>query len=85
MCGTGVRTAGLRRRVADYAQWKRGWDELVAIRQEKGGVQSEQLFRNPDDPRQIAVLAEFGTAEQARAYQRSLTAACCLAWWSSRD
>ena len=44
------------RRVADYSQWKRGWDELVAIREEKGGVQSEQIFRNPDDPSEVVVL-----------------------------
>jgi heme-degrading monooxygenase HmoA len=53
------------RRVADYAQWKRGWDELFATRQEKGGVQSEQLFRNPDDPSEVVVLRAVVDLERA--------------------
>jgi hypothetical protein len=60
----------VRNRVADYAQWKDGWDQGAASRRDSG-VKSEQLFRNPGEPNEVVLLLEYESMEQARRFAAS--------------
>jgi hypothetical protein len=60
----------VRNRITDYAQWKQGWDQGAALRRE-GGVQSEELFRNPGEPNEVVLLLEYETMERARRFAAS--------------
>jgi uncharacterized protein (DUF1330 family) len=59
-----------RHRVEDYARWKRVFDESEA-RMREAGVKSRQVFRNRDDPNELALLIEVDDLEQAGRWTRS--------------
>jgi uncharacterized protein (DUF1330 family) len=59
-----------RHRVEDYARWKRVFDESEAGMRE-AGVKSPQIFRNRDDPNELALLIEVDDREQAGRWTRS--------------
>ncbi len=54
-------------KVADYPKWRAVFDELYPVRKEFGET-SERIYRSASDPNELAVLVEFGSADEARAW-----------------
>ena len=54
-------------KVADYDQWKRGYDESVEQRKASGEV-SYRLFRNLGNPSIVTVLSVQQSAERVQAF-----------------
>lgn len=57
-------------KVEDYAKWKSGFDDGVALREatdSKGGY----IFRSADDPNEVVVLLEYDDLEKARQHAQS--------------
>ena len=60
----------VRGRVEDYGQWKRGFEENAA-RRRAGGLKSEHVLRDPEDPHELVIVFEADDVEQARQYLQS--------------
>jgi heme-degrading monooxygenase HmoA len=60
----------VRHKVADYEQWKPGFDDHGVTRQANGS-RGGQLFRNASDPNEIIVLFEWDDLEKARQFAQS--------------
>jgi len=58
------------RRVKDYAEWKRGFDEGADLRK-ASGVKTYRIFQTINDPNMILVLAEFDSPEAAQKFLQS--------------
>ena len=56
----------VRRRVDDYAEWKRVVDAHAAARQESG-LRVQEVIRNVDEPHEVFLLFEVSDLEWARA------------------
>lgn len=56
-----------RNRVADYATWKRVFDEGADAQQE-AGLELRRLWRDVDHPDQVWFLFEIESLEKARAF-----------------
>jgi heme-degrading monooxygenase HmoA len=53
--------------VADYAQWRAGYDSLTGLRQ-SSGAQHDLVFQSADNPNEVFALIGWTDADQARAY-----------------
>jgi quinol monooxygenase YgiN len=56
-----------RHPVADYAAWRKVFDEARPTR-ESAGVVREAVYRSADDPNQVTLVLDFETIEAARAF-----------------
>jgi hypothetical protein len=65
-----------RIQVDDYDTWRRLYEQDVPRAREKAIVQ--RVFRTLDDPTQVFVLLEFGTAEDAEEARSRLVASGVL-------
>ena len=54
-------------KVADYAQWRKVFDEMDAVRRAMGQT-GVHVYRTAADPNEIVIITDWGTADQARAY-----------------
>lgn len=61
----------VRQTVADYAQWKQGFDNHAPEREE-AGLQGGHVFRSLDNPNQVTVLMRWDSIERARNFYESL-------------
>ena len=59
-----------RFKVQDYSRWKAVFDERASKRQE-GGIGHSRIFRNSEDPNDIALLLEVNDQEKARQFANS--------------
>lgn len=59
-----------RHTVADYATWRRVFDDLAAT-QKALGVTDTAVYRAADDPNDITVTHDFATLEAAMAFTSS--------------
>ncbi len=57
-------------KVEDYARWKSGFDEAVAIRR-AGGEKSYQIFRTVENPNNLVLLFEWDSLDNAQRYVQS--------------
>ena len=62
----------IQHKVRDYATWKRIFDEFAATRK-AGGELSFQIYHMDDDRNNIAVLLEWDTMDNAKAFLASDT------------
>ena len=63
-------TLFIRNQVADYAVWRRVYDEAKP-QQEAAGVLAAAIYRTVDDPNELTVSHDFASLEAARAWAAS--------------
>ena len=63
-------TLFVRHHVADYATWRRTYDEFAPTRV-KLGVQAAAVYRAADDPADLTVTHEFASLDAAHAFAGS--------------
>jgi hypothetical protein len=54
-------------RVADFDEWKKGYDGAAEIQRE-GGVTDKAVYRDADDPGAVLVMHRFGSREQGETF-----------------
>jgi quinol monooxygenase YgiN len=59
-----------RHKVNDYSNWKRIYDDLASMRQEKG-VTGAAVYRDANDPKTITVTHQFKDMDTATAFANS--------------
>ena len=57
----------VRHDVADYATWRKGYDEQDAMRS-SGGVKNAEVYVSLDDGNDVTVIHDFDTADAAKAF-----------------
>jgi hypothetical protein len=60
----------IRHRVANYATWKREFDDQESTRW-SNGCRGGQVFRNADDPGEMLILLTWDDLVRARLYSQS--------------
>jgi len=60
----------VRHKVSDYNRWKEAFDSHLAARK-RAGETGFRLFHNVEDPREIFVLSDWQTADEARKFMNS--------------
>jgi len=60
----------IRHKVADYNRWKEAFDSHLNVRK-RAGETGFRLFHNADDPRDITLLLDWPTVEEARKFMNS--------------
>jgi quinol monooxygenase YgiN len=63
-------TLFVRHTVRDYGKWKKAYDELAAVRKEKG-VTGASVHRDANDPLVMIVTHQFKDVNAARAFANS--------------
>ncbi len=63
-------TLFVRHHAADYATWRRTYDDFAPTRQ-KLGVLDAAVYQAADDPNEITVTHEFASVEAAQAFAGS--------------
>ncbi len=58
----------VRHTIADYTQWRAGFDAHAAARRTAGATGATQVFRDVENPNQITVLLEWDNAENAQKF-----------------
>ena len=59
-----------RHDVADYAVWKKGYDDFAHY-QKTHGVIHESVYQSIDNPNSITVIHDFNNIEEARSFASS--------------
>ena len=57
----------LRHHVADYEAWRRVYDSVGDL-QRRGGVTEQAVYRAEDDPNDVLVMHQFGSADEAHSF-----------------
>ena len=57
----------VRHNVADYADWRKVYDEADAIRAQHGCT-AERVLQSPADPNDVVAIHEFPSVAQAEAF-----------------
>jgi quinol monooxygenase YgiN len=57
----------VRHRVADFDEWKKGYEAAEGI-QRDGGVTDEAVYRDPDDPQFVLVMHRFESKDQGERF-----------------
>jgi len=57
-------------KVKDYVAWRKVFDDLTTMRTQYGCT-GHQVFQSPSDPKEITILTDWKTVEQAKAYAMS--------------
>lgn len=60
----------IRHKVSDYNRWKEAFDSHLNTRK-RAGETGFRLFHNTEDPRDITLLLDWGTVEEARKFMNS--------------
>lgn len=60
----------VRHKVADYSRWKEAFDAHLTTRK-RAGETGFRLFHNVEDPRDIFILLDWQTIEEARKFMNS--------------
>ena len=60
----------IRHKVADYYRWKEAFDAHLATRK-RAGETGFRLFHNLDDPREVFLLLDWSSSEEARRFMSS--------------
>jgi heme-degrading monooxygenase HmoA len=60
----------VRHKVADYVRWKEAFDSHLTTRK-RAGEAGCQVFHNVEDPREIYVMLDWQTIEEARKFMNS--------------
>ena len=60
-------TLFVRHTVADYATWRKGFDEFQAVGREHG-IKSAAVYQTANNPKEVTVVHDFETVAAARAF-----------------
>jgi len=60
----------IRHKVSDYNRWKEAFDSHLNVRK-RAGEMGFRLFHNTEDPRDITLLLDWQTVEEARKFMNS--------------
>jgi len=60
----------VRHKVADYTRWKQAFDSHLSTRK-RAGETGFRLFHNMEDPRDIVLLLDWASVEEARKFMTS--------------
>jgi len=60
----------IRHKVADYSRWKEAFDSHLTSRK-RAGESGCHVFHSVEDPREIVVLLDWQTIEEARKFMNS--------------
>ncbi len=60
-------TLFVRHTVADYAAWRKVYDDFAPV-QKAAGVTSQGIYQAVDNPNDVTVYHEFGTIEQVQGF-----------------
>jgi quinol monooxygenase YgiN len=60
----------IRHKVSDYNRWKDAFDSHLNTRK-RAGETGFRLFHNAEDPRDITLLLDWNTVDEARAFMNS--------------
>lgn len=60
----------VRHKVADYNRWKEAFDSHLAARK-RAGETGFRVFHSVEDPREIILLLDWETVEEARKFMNS--------------
>jgi len=60
----------IRHKVADYNRWKEAFDSHLGNRK-RAGESGSHVFHSVEDPREIVVLLDWQTIEEARKFMNS--------------
>ena len=60
-------TTFVRHQVADYDAWRQVYNSVGEL-QRAGGVTSDAVYRSDDDPNNVLVMHQFGSADEAHAF-----------------
>jgi len=60
----------VRHKVSDYTRWKEAFDSHLNTRK-RAGETGFHLFHNVDDPREVVLLLDWTSAEEARRFMNS--------------
>jgi hypothetical protein len=63
-------TMFIRHTVSDYKAWRKVYDDVGPM-QKAGGVTAQAVYQAADNPNDITVTHEFGSAEAAQAFVKS--------------
>jgi len=61
-------TAFVRHTVADYVQWREGFDANEPARRAAGATGVKQVYRDAENPNSITVLIEWDSADNAQRF-----------------
>jgi hypothetical protein len=71
-------------KVADFTDWKRGYENSLAARR-KAGLKEKYLLRSTEDPNEIILLHEVEYLQKAQEFTRSPGWSNPGCWGSPRD
>jgi quinol monooxygenase YgiN len=60
----------VRHKVSDFNRWKEAFDSHLATRK-RAGETGFRLFHSADDPREVVLLLDWRSAEEARKFMTS--------------
>jgi heme-degrading monooxygenase HmoA len=60
----------IRHKVSDYSRWKEAFDAQLSLRK-RAGETGYHLFHNVEDARDVFLLLDWPTAEEARKFMNS--------------
>jgi len=60
----------VRHKVADYSRWKEAFDAHLNTRRHAGETDF-RLFQSVDDPREVVLISDWDSLEQARKFMSS--------------
>ena len=63
-------TIFIRRKVHDYAAWRKVYDSFAPV-QKRLGVTAQAVYRSEGNPRELTVTHEFATMDSAHAFAGS--------------
>jgi quinol monooxygenase YgiN len=56
--------------VKDFAEWKKAYDSMAALRASKGAL-SDMVFQAADDPNKVTIILNWDSMEKAKSYAES--------------
>ena len=57
----------IHHKVADFATWKKAYDEHESVRTQ-GGVTHARVYQSAENPNDVTALMDFNTVEQAKSF-----------------
>ncbi len=63
-------TMFVRHNVADYAAWRKAYDDFDAERRSMG-VTGATVYRSADDPSEVTITHDFATVDAAKEFSQS--------------
>lgn len=60
----------IQHKVKDFAEWKKGFDSVAALRAASGEL-SDQIYHDASDPNQVILVFKWDSVENAQKFAQS--------------